>query len=161
MIKMKKLIYLLGLVLPMIWTGCMKDHKEDFQFREAVVEFEDATTNNNVAGKDYPLLTALRNGSGEKTYRVNLLGGQLGDDQALAFRVVSEESTAVEGMHYSLPEGNITTLPANSSFALLKINVLDFTPTTGTVQLVLELTGNERVKASERYKRIGIRINLQ
>ncbi|MEH6305190.1 hypothetical protein RYH73_06020 [Olivibacter sp. CPCC 100613] len=158
---MKKLIYLIGLLLPLVWTGCMKDHKEDFQFREALVEFEDATTNNNVAGKDYPLLTALNNGSGEKTYRVNLLGEQLGEDQALAFRIIGEESTAVEGTHYSLPEGNIATLPANSSFAQLKINVLDFASASGTVQLVLELTGNEQVKASERYKRIGIRINLQ
>lgn len=116
---------------------------------------------NNVAGKDYPLLTALNNGSGEKTYRVNLLGEQLGEDQALAFRIIGEESTAVEGTHYSLPEGNIATLPANSSFAQLKINVLDFASASGTVQLVLELTGNEQVKASERYKRIGIRINLQ
>lgn len=158
---MKKLIYLTGLLFPLLLAGCMKDHKEDFQFREAIVEFEDATTNNNVAGKDYPLLSTLNRNSGEKTYRINLLGEQLPENQALAFRVVSDESTAVEGTHYSLLEGNIATLPANSSFANVKINVLDFPPSTGTVQLILELTGNERVKTSERYKRIGIRINLR
>ncbi|QNL51573.1 DUF4843 domain-containing protein [Olivibacter sp. SDN3] len=159
---MKRLKYIISLVaIPLFFTACMKETDEDFYFRDAIVEFEDATTGSNVAGKNYPLLTTLTRDSGEKEYRINLLGEQLGENQALAFRIVDEETTAEEGVHFNLPEGNIATLPANSSFAYLKIDVPDFAPSSGNVQLVLELTGNEHVKPSERYKKIGLQINLE
>lgn len=160
---MKKLKYIICLVtMPLLFTACMKETDEDFYFTEAIVEFEDATTASNAAGKNYPLLSAaLTRDSGVLEYRINLLGEQLNENQALAFRVIEEETTAEEGIHYSLPDGNIATLEALSSFAYLKVLIPDFTPGTGSVQLVLELTGNEEVKPSETYKRIGLLINLE
>lgn len=145
-----------------LFSSCMKDVDDDFYFRDAVVEFENATTLTKAPGKNYPLLPILARNSGVTEYRINLLGEQLPQNQNLVFRVIPEESTAVEGEHYSLPNGNTILLPANESFGYLEVEVLDFPEGgSGTVLVVFELVGNETVRPSENYKQIGVRINLQ
>lgn len=144
-----------------LFSSCMKDVDEGFHFKDPLVEFDLATTTSNAPGKNYPLLPALSPNSGVTQYRINLLGEQLSENQNVAFRVVADESTAVEGEHYNLPNGHVVLLPANDSFGYLEIDVLDFELSSGTVQVVFELIGNDIVSPSENHKSIGVRIDLE
>ncbi|MCL7987968.1 hypothetical protein M8998_08460 [Sphingobacterium sp. lm-10] len=47
------------------------------------------------------------------SYRINLLGQHLTANQTLEIRIDAESSTAVEGVHYRLPNGPNATLAAN------------------------------------------------
>lgn len=160
---MKTLKYTI-IVLIFLSTGflsaCMKDVDEDFYFRDALVEFDIATTTSNAPGRSYPMLAALAPNAGLQTYRINLLGEHLPSDQSLTIRVLSDVSTAVEGEHYNLPNGNTTVLSAGSSFAELQVEILDF-PTEDdgeNVAVVFEIVGNDVVKPSENHKAIGVQI---
>lgn len=141
-------------------SGCFKNYKEDFMFRESQIEFDAATFESKAPGKTYPILGPLDKGSGIKTYKVNLLGEQKPAALTLQFRVVAGESTAVEGLHYRLPSNGTFEIPANSSTGQVEVEILDFPSETGTATLVLELVGGDAVKASENYKRLGISISL-
>ncbi|WP_161554473.1 DUF4843 domain-containing protein [Sinomicrobium soli] len=143
-----------------ILSSCFKDYTDDFLFTEAMIEFDTATWESNAPDKTYPILGAYEKGSGEHTFQVNLIGKQLDADQTLQYRVVPEETTAVEGMHYALPDNGSFVFEANNSTARLGIDILDFPAGSGVVTVVLELVGNDQVKVSENYKRLGISISL-
>lgn len=154
----------LALGIPMLFHSCMKDTDEDFYFTNALVEFDLATSIANAPGRNYPLLAARPRGSGLISYRINLLGQQLSANQSVAIRIDAENSTAVEGVHYRLPNGLNAILLANSSFAHLEVEVLNFPaePTgTATVVVVFEIVGNEVIIPSENYKSIGVQINVR
>ena len=73
------------------------------------------------------------------TLTVNLIGPQ--QSSPVTVGVTTEGSTAVEGTNFSFPNGSDVTIPANSSFGELTINVLDANITPGqSVDLNLELT---------------------
>ena len=73
------------------------------------------------------------------TLTVNLIGPQ--QSSPVTVGVTTEGSTAVEGTNFSFPNGAEVTIPANSSFGELTINVLDANITPGeSVNLNLELT---------------------
>ncbi|PVH26367.1 DUF4843 domain-containing protein [Sphingobacterium corticibacter] len=155
---------ILALGIPMLLNSCMKETDKDFYFTNALAEFDLATNTANAPGVNYPLLAARLRGSGLISYRINLLGQQLSADQAIALRINGESTTAVEGVHYRLPNGLNATFPANSSFANLDVEVLDFpAQTTGAanVVLVFEIVGNDVVKPSENHKSIGVQINVR
>jgi len=73
---------------------------------------------------------------------------------ALSFRVVSGETTAVEGTDYHLPNGATFTVSKGTSFGYVEVEALN--TLTGTPLLVLELTGTDKVKTADLYKTIGI-----
>ena len=151
---------LLTTILLVTLTGCFKDYKEDFLFRDAQVEIDIASKESNAPGKGWPVMPTYDKGSGTKTFQVNLIGGVKPEAQVIRFRAVPEESTAVEGLHYSLPANGTFEIPANSSTGTLSVNILDFPATSGSASLVLELVGNEQIKAAANYKRLGITISL-
>lgn len=157
------LIVFFSLLSTMICTSCMKNTDEDFYFRDALVEFDIATTTTNAPDRTYPLLSARARNAGVVSYRINLLGEQIDTDQELTIRVLAENSTAQEGLHYSLPNGNTVTLRANSSTAEFQVNILDFPRQSvgGPVVAVFEIVGNDRVKPSQNYKAIGVQISLR
>jgi hypothetical protein len=72
--------------------------------------------------------------------------------------VVSGESTAVAGTHYTAITGK-GTIPANSSFGTVTITILDPGATTGTKDLVLQLVNNASINASLNYSKVGLRIS--
>lgn len=155
---------ILALAMPMLFGSCMKETDEDFYFTNALAEFDLATNTANAPGRTYPLLAARTRGSGMISYRINLLGAQLSTDQTIAIRVDAENSTAVEGVHYRLPNGLNAALPANSSFANLDVEVLNFpAQPTGAANavVVFEIVGNDVVKPSENHKSIGVQVNLR
>lgn len=157
--KNKGLILLLFLVST-ITTGCFKDFKKDHLFKESLIEFDAATWLSNAPGKTFPIIGPLDKGGGEFNYQVNLLGEQKAIPITLQYRVVADESTAIEGVHYKLKDDGRFTVDGNSSTGNILIEILDFQAESGTNLLVLELVGGEGVSVSQNYKRIGVSISL-
>ena len=85
------------------------------------------------------------------------LYGQLKTDTEFSYRVVSAESTALAATHYTAFSGK-GTIPGGSSFGYIDVVILDPGATTGTKDLVLELTDNTVLKASVNYAKLGLRI---
>ena len=148
------------MVLSTLFAGCFKSYDDDFILKGFLVEFDAATWQSKAPGKTYPILPTVEKGSGIQKFKVNLLGGQMATAQAGRFRVVAEESTAIEGKHFRLVNDGTFEIAANSSTAEAAIEVLDFPAESGSATLVLELMGNEEIKVSENYKRIGLSISL-
>lgn len=143
-----------------VLTGCFKDYSKDFLFHDSLIEFDASSFESKAPGKAYPVLGPYDKGSGIKTYQINLVGAQKAEAQTLHYRVVPEETTAQEGLHYRLPGNGSFEIPANSSTAQIEVEILNFPAESGTDTLVLELVGNEEIKVSENYKRLGLAISL-
>lgn len=141
-------------------TGCFKDFKEEFLFKDFMVEFDDASWQSPAPGKDYPILGPYEKGSGVYTFKVNLLGMQKNTPTTINYRVVSDETTAEQGKHFALADNGSFTIDANSSTGEISVEILDFPSESGTNTVVLELVETDGVKVSQNYKRIGISISL-
>jgi hypothetical protein len=113
--------------------------------------------------------------SGIIKFRVNLVGPQRTTDTVIKYAVVPGETfqtknattgaiiidgkTAVQGTHFTTT--GTLTIPANSNFGILEVNILNPGTALDTERLiVLELEGNETAKlpANPNYRRIGILI---
>lgn len=111
-----------------------------------------------------PLLTRT---SGTVKFRVNLITAQQTSPQVINYRVVATEkdasgadvtvTTAVAGTHYNTT-GSFT-IPANSSFGEVTVEILNPGATTGTRDLVIEILGNTTIKPSVNYNKLGLRIS--
>ncbi len=95
--------------------------------------------------------------------RVNMVGPQRSADEVLSYRVLSDVTPpspnmlAVSGTHYTT--GNTFTIPANSSFGEITINILNPGASSSSPREVhIELIGSDNIKPSENYKKVGIRI---
>lgn len=167
---MKRSIQIIAICFTVLLSACIKN--DDVIFQESQVEFDAATWNARAAGLTYPVLSrvpavgtntttaqpAITRATGSFTVRVNLIGAQRNADTEFTYRVVAAESTAVAGTHYSAFSGT-ATIPANSSFGTITVNVLNPGPTSGSVVLVLELTDNTNFKAAKNYAKIGLSIS--
>lgn len=138
-------------------SSCQKDNNDNFYLKDFRSEFQDAVITNPPADLNYPLLNDLRNNAGIQKYQVNLIGGLKNTDQTIKIKVVAEETTAVEGEHYKLPNGLQVVIPANSAFADFLVEIPTLT-NTSEVRLVVELESSTEVHASANYKRIGLPI---
>ncbi len=113
--------------------------------------------------------------SGTIRFRVNLVGPQRTTDTEIKFSVVPGETfqtknattgaiiidakAAVQGTHFTTT--GTLTIPANSNFGILEVNILNPGTALDTERLiVLELQGNDAAKlpANPNYRRIGILI---
>lgn len=161
-IAMKRIyVILVALMVSFVATSCFEDYSEQHFFTTLTVEFEDAVPRNNAAGVNYPLLPEVRNvagvGAGVRTYRINLFGGLHGQDLTIPVKILTESTTAVEGVHYNLPEGLNVRIPANEAFGFLTVSYPTL-PNTQAVRLVFELQSTDIVNASPNKKRIGLNI---
>lgn len=135
------------------------------------VEFDAATYNANAAGLTYPILTRLvrygeasnnadpllTRSSGLVKFRINLVGPQRTVPTVVTYTVLPTVTTAVPGTHFT--SSGTATIPANSSFGEVEIQILNPGATTaGPKVLVLELIGAADLPASENEKRLGISI---
>lgn len=166
---MKRSIGILLILNLLFSVSCIE--QEYPLFEDSLVEWDATVMNNPVLGKDFPLLVRvprptfalapsdplITRRTGTLKLRVNFVSPQKEKDEIISFRIVTDETTAVEGVHYSI--SNQVTIGANSSFADVLLEILNPGPGTGSVDLVLELLGNDIVKPSELYKRVGIRIS--
>lgn len=171
LIKMKNFVGLLMLLTCLSMSSCIE---QDFPlFEDSFIEWDATVMNSPALGKDFPLLIRvprptfaiassdplITRRTGALSLRVNFVSPQKDSEETITYRVLAEETTAIEGTHYNI--SGQAVIPANSSFADVQIQILDPGAGTGSVELVLELVGNGTIKASERYKRVGVRISQQ
>ena len=170
---MKKILTSSILLCILFLTGCVKNDLT--VFTSSAVEFDAATWNANAAGLAYPLMTrvptfnaatptsqpTITRTTSSVTLRVNLVGAQSNSDINFSYIVVTGESTAEAGTHFTLPSG-VGTIPANSSFGLIRIDIVNTGVSSSTPKdLVLQLTDNSSIRASKNYAKIGLRISQQ
>ena len=144
----------------LVLSGCFKDFKDDYMFRDNVLEFDLATWESKAPGKNYPVVGPVEKGSGVQNFQVNLIGEQKSEALNLQYRVVESETTLTEGVHFRLEDQGNFTIQPNSSTGEIAVEILDFPAESGTDTLVLELVPSGGVEVSENYKRIGIAVSL-
>ncbi len=176
---MKKISYIFSfLALTMMLSSCFKDNKVTFQ--GALVEFDETVIRAPIVGTlNYPAITVART-AGTVTTRVNLVGAHRSTDQTVrivfdaeataqavtALRTLNPTaniSAAVEGTHFRLGNNGNVVIPANSSFGSASIEIINVAPATApatSVVFVIRLEGNDVIKPSENYKRLGYRVTL-
>lgn len=149
---MKKINFVVLAVITFLATACFKD--TSVVFDKSLVEFALTVTSTPALGKTYPLINVAKGASIEAT--INLVAAQRPNPETIKYSVDTKESTAQAGVHYVLADNGSIIIPANSSFGTTKIETKNVA--NADVILVLVLEGNETVKPSENYKRIGFRI---
>lgn len=175
-------ISFLFFITALLFSSCERLEEDLFIYDGgATIEFDATAFNVVLAGRTYPMLTrvpgfgrttiatdpALTRASGTVKFRVNLITAQLPQEQTLSYRVVNTEkdangadvtvTTAVSGTHYTT--GSTFTIPANSSFGEISVQILNSGVASTTARdLVLEITGNDAVKANPNYSKLGLRI---
>jgi len=150
---MKKLFSLLTLAFVLVFSYCIE---QNYPLWEGlVVEFQDAVDRTPVSGQVYPRIT-VANTVGTVNLRVNLVGAHRPSDEIITYNVVADGTTAVAGKDYVAP--GTLTIPAGSSFGTLTVNVLNTGKIGGSVDLLLQLVGNDEVGNSANYNKVQIRI---
>jgi hypothetical protein len=166
---MKK-IFITTVFTALLFTSCIKN--EEVIFKGSQVEFDAAIWNANSAGITYPILTripaqgiatptsqpTLTRTSGTVQLRVNLVGAQSSSPITFNYQVVSGETTAVAGTHFTALSGT-GTIPANSSFGLISVDILNPGATSGSKVLVLQLIDGAGSKVSFNYSKVGLSIS--
>jgi len=166
--KRKLKLFLIIPALLFAMGSCIEN--DPILFTDSVAEFDATVWNAPAVGTNYPILTRvagfgraattadplITRTSGTINFRINLVSAQFTADQTLNVSVVAGSTTAIAGTHYSIP--TTIVIPANSSFGLLPVTVINPGATSGSVDLVVQIDGNETVKPSENFKRLGIRI---
>lgn len=150
-----KNILIVFLCLSGLFYSCQKDNNDNFYLKDLRSEFQDAVINKPSADMDYPLLKELRTNAGLQKFQVNLIGGLKNTDQVIKIKVIVEESTAVESVHYNLPDGLQVLIPANAAFGSFLVDIPSLS-NSQAVRLVLELESSDEIHASANYKRIGL-----
>lgn len=167
---MRKIHFIALILAACLLNGCIKN--DQVIFRDSLVEFDAAVWNSNAAGLTYPIMTrvptqgaatassqpTITRTSGTVQLRINLVGAQRSTPVTFNYQVVPGESTAVAGTHFTTPSGT-ASIPANSSFGVITIEILNPGATSGSKILVLQLTDSPDVKASVNYAKVGLSIS--
>jgi Domain of unknown function (DUF4843) len=166
---MKKTFLSILTLLALVLNGCIKNNPPIT--KEFIVELDAASWNANSLGVNYPIMTLVPNSgvagggasltrsTGTFNLRVNLIGAQRSTATNFSYQVVTSETTAIAGTHYTSLSGT-GTIPANSSFGTISVPLLNpGVSSTTPVVLVMELVSNADAKASLNYGKIGFRIS--
>ena len=171
------------LILFLSLSSCIKN--DEIVLKESLVEFDASTHNANALSKAYPVIRqiapygfAIPSGaviisrtSGTIQLRINLVAPQSASDREINYKIVPNETftQVISGVSRTaqpaVKEVNFTTsgkvtIPANSSFGLLTVNIINpGTALPNDLLLVLEIEGNMELKPSNADKQIGIWIN--
>jgi hypothetical protein len=150
---MKKLFSLFALALVLGFSSCIEQNYPVWE--DHVVEFQDAVERTPLSGQVYPRIT-VANTVGTVNLRVNLVGAHRPSDEIITYSVVADGTTAVAGRDYVAP--GTLTIPAGSSFGTLTVNVVNTGRIGGSVDLLLQLVGNDEIGNSANYNKVQIRI---
>ncbi|MEY2760703.1 MAG: hypothetical protein RLZZ96_603 [Bacteroidota bacterium] len=151
---MKKiyLLYLLALVL--VSSSCIEQNYPKWE--GSVLEFQDAVERTPLAGETYPRIT-VANTVGTVSFRVNLVGAHRASDEIIMYSAVTgAATTAVSGKDYTMT-GKLT-IPKGSSFGTLTVNVVNTGRIGGSVDLLLQLDGNDEIGYNTNYNKVQLRI---
>jgi len=140
---MKKLFSLFALALVLGFSSCIEQNYPVWEGH--VVEFQDAVDRSPLSGQVYPRITVA-----------NLVGAHRPSDEIITYNIAAEGTTAVAGRDYVAP--GTLTIPAGSSFGTLTVNVLNTGRIGGSVDLLLQLVGNDEIGNSANYNKVQIRI---
>lgn len=153
---MKKILSIFSLLLIFAFSSCIEQKLVNWE--GALVEFQQAVVLNPVAGTSNPAYPriSVANTVGSVNLQVNLIGAHRPNDEVINFRVVPEGTTAVAGTDFTVT--GTATIPANSSFAQVTVNVVNTGAIGGFVDLLLELEGNATIQPSFNHKRVQVRI---
>lgn len=146
--------FVLLIAATFVFASCMKDYNQRYLYDGHYVEFEEATTKSNAAGKDYVVAAETVRPGKNVEVQVNLVSAPFDKAQIVKYRVVPEQTTAVNGTDYQI-EGN-GTLEFAAGTNIGKIIIKPTPAGTGQTLLVLELEGNELIKPSKNYKKIAV-----
>jgi hypothetical protein len=172
-------VLICSILFAMMLSSCIKEEVKSYQGK-SVIEFDATVLNSATTPYTYhvavrtppfgiPTTTSnsvaiTRTLTTPVRLRVNLVGPQRSVDEVITFRVLTDVTPAspnllgVAGTHYNIA-GTTFTIPANSSFGEVVINIVNpGTSSTSPREVHLELVGNENIKPSENYKRVAIRI---
>jgi hypothetical protein len=150
---MKKLFSLFTLALVLVFSSCIEQNYPVWD--DHVVEFQDAVVRAPLAGQVYPRIT-VANTVGTVNLQVNLVGAHRPSDEIITYSVVAEGTTATAGRDY-VASGTLT-IPAGSSFGTLTVNVVNTGKIGGSVDLLLQVVGNDEIGSSANYNKVQIRI---
>ena len=150
---MKKLFSLFTLALVLVFSSCIEQNYPVWE--DHVVEFQDAVDRAPAAGLTYPIIT-VANTVGTVNLRVNLVGSHRPSDEIITYSVVADRTTAAAGRDYVAP--GTLTIPAGSSFGTLTVNVINTGKIGGSVDLLLQVVGNDEIGSSANYNKVQIRI---
>jgi hypothetical protein len=170
---MKRIINLFAILGTVLMLGsCIE---QDYALWDGnLVEFDAAVMNAPAAGLTYPIIERIpldkftvttarpfinrANTQGTLRLTVNYVSPHRPNAQTVSVKVVPEGTTAVAGTHFTL--NPTVTIPANSSFGYVEVQLLDGLAAlgTGNVVVVLELEGNGEIQPSEKFKRLGVRL---
>ena len=167
---MKRVYFIITVLAVFGLNACIKN--DPVIYDDTVIEFDAAIWNANAAGKTYPILTrvpaqgiatgssqpTLTRTSGTVQLRINLVGPQRSAPTNFSYVVSTGESTAVQGVHFA-PVAGTGTIPANSSFGTISVDILNPGASTGSRILVLELVDSHDPKVSPNYYRVGLSIS--
>lgn len=135
-------------------SSCFKDHDKDFYLEDFRLEFQDAVLNNNAVNKSFPIVEAKE---GVNKFQVNLLGGLFPEKLEVQIKILTEETTAVEGTHFVLPEGKKVSFAPETALADLEVEIPEL-PEGTDMLLVVELLENNLAKVNKNYNTLGIKI---
>jgi hypothetical protein len=166
---MKSIKFYIIAIIGLALSSCIKNDKMSYT-GTTQLEWDAATYNANALGVTYPILTrlpgygravlnsdpAITRASGSVKFRVNLVGAQRSTPTTVTYTVLSGVTTAVAGTHYNT--SGTFTIPANSSFGEVQVDILNPGATSGSVDLVLELVPPAGMIVNANDKDLGIRI---
>jgi hypothetical protein len=150
---MKKiyLLYLLALVL--VSSSCIEQNYPKLE--GSLLEFQDAVVTSPVAGETYPRIT-IANTVGTHNLRVNLVGAHRASDEIIMYSAMTVGTTAVSGRDYTMT-GKLT-IPKGSSFGTLTVNIINTGRIGGSVDLLLQIDGNDEIGYNSNYNKVQLRI---
>lgn len=112
-----------------------------------LTEIRDRTIDTSDPQVEFFPLSRTVSGDGSTNINVQLIGEQRSEDLTLTVSV-SDESTAVEGTHYTLPSNSVT-IAANTSTAPFTV---EYTGDGTAVELILVLNGTDEVRAAPNLR---------
>ena len=137
--------------------SCMEDSGFGILWEGMEVEFDEASLPNNTIQK---IVTKSNDNQVDQEHvRINLVGAQVNTPIEVELGV-DPISTAIEGVHYNM-ETNKVTIPANSSFVDVPIEILTGNLASDELpDLVLTIIDAGETKISTNYHQLTIAIRL-
>jgi hypothetical protein len=163
-------IYLTLLSVSFLLASCFDD--KEILFEDTQVEFEDAVMRARATGQIFPIIniTTRTPTVAATTFQINLVGRQLTQAADIGFSLDTVpkallNATTIEaqaGVHFNLTAAAIS-FPEQASTVKLQPFTIDaaFPAQAGkTAIFVIKLDGNDKIKPSENFRRIGFRLTL-
>ena len=142
------------MALVLVSSSCIEQNYPKWE--GSVLEFQDAVERTPLAGETYPRIT-VANTVGTVSFRVNLVGAHRASDEIIMYSAVTgAATTAVSGKDYTMT-GKLT-IPKGSSFGTLTVNVVNTGRIGGSVDLLLQIDGNDEIGYNTNYNKVQLRI---